>query len=131
MPYQLKPSGIYLVLLVVAHLSAALSVCLTNLHPWARVGLIFPVVLSLLYHLNVHLRAQRGWRSFTLEKGHVSVITRGGDALYGELAPRTLVTPLCVVLCAKNASKQVCQVIFCDAMDCDAFRELRVRLRFC
>lgn len=130
MRYALKPSGTYLLLLIIAHLLAMGSVCLANLPIWARLSLVLIISFSLFNNLYVHLRAKCSWRSFTLEKNYVLVNTLGGDTLSGELSRQTVVTPLCVVLCAKFGRTHHCQVIFFDAMQVDSFRGLRVRLKF-
>lgn len=119
-------------LLFVVHLLAILSVCLTNLVFWARTSLALLIVVSLTHQLYLHLRAKQSWRSFSLNKKQLVVNTLGGETLSGEVIGQTVVTPLCVVLCARLAGckRTVCQVVFPDAMQAEAFRELRVRLRF-
>lgn len=119
-------------LVLAVHLLVITSICLTDLVFWARASLVLLIVASLIHQLYLHLRARQCWRSFTLDRWRVVVNTSGGDELSGELTQQTLVTPYCVVLCARLAGDRlpVCQVIFRDAMQTDEFRDLRVRLKF-
>jgi len=108
------------------------SVGLTNLLVWARSGLVLFIFFSMFYCLYRQTRAKHSWRSFSLEQEYVVINTLRGDVLSGEVTHQTVVTPQCVVLCARldGYKLPVCQVIFRDAMQVDAFRELRVRLKF-
>ncbi len=117
-------------MLFVVHLAAAVSVCLANIVVWARFCLVLLIAVSLLYQLYRYMHA--GWRSFFLDHRQLRVNTRSGEMLQGSVLHQTLVTPCCVVLCARidGYRRPVCQVIFKDAMQTEAFRELRVRLRF-
>jgi hypothetical protein len=130
--FAIKPSGIYVLMSLAVHLLALAAVFSANLPLWVISGLFVLILFNLLNHIYRHARAGVSWRSVTLFKDHLVVNTLNGDELNGELAPQTVVTPLCVVLCARlnGCRRPVCQVIFRDAMSADAFRELRVRLRF-
>jgi hypothetical protein len=132
--FVIRPSRIFSSLLLVIHLLAVISVCLTPLPGWARLSLSLLITISLFYHLYRYalLRARYAWRSFSLDKKTVTVSTQGGGELYGNVAHSTVVTAHCVVLCARLEGYKlpVCQVIFSDAMPDEAFRELRVRLRY-
>lgn len=132
MLFNIRISRIFVSLLFVVHLLAILSVCLTNLVLWARASLALLIVASLIHQLYCHRRAKHAWRSFSLNQKQLVINTLGGETLNGELMHQTVVTPHCVVLCASvnDHKRPVCQVIFRDAMQADAFRELRVRLRF-
>ena len=127
MQFEVKPSRPLVVMLFAVHLLSMISVALTDLPVWARIGIVLCIAASLIYHL----RRKSCWRSFTLDQRRVSVTTAHGDELSGELASGTLVIAHCVVLCVKpdGARFAVCQLIFPDAMPQAAFRELRVRLR--
>jgi glucose uptake protein GlcU len=126
----LKPSGTYVSMLIFMHLLAMAAVFLTDLPLWARSGLALLIFFGLFYHLYRQQWAGRAWRSFSLEQRHVLVNTLGGFTLKGELVRQTVITPICVVLCARFDVLPVCKVIFYDAMQADAFRELRVRLNY-
>lgn len=132
MLFKIRISRTFVLLLFVVHLLAIISVCLTNLVFWARASLALLIVASLIHQLYLHLRAKHVWRSFSLNQKQLVINTLGGEALNGELMHQTVVTPHCVVLCARvdERKRPVCQVIFRDAMQTDAFRELRVRLKF-
>lgn len=132
MLFVIKPSGAFVLLLISMHLLVILSVCLTNLMLWARLGLSVAILISLFHQLYRHAWARQSWRTFSLDKKTVVVNTLGGDQVSGELTHQTVITPYCVVLCARldGFRLPVCQVIFRDAMQADAFRELRVRLKF-
>jgi hypothetical protein len=130
MLFTLRPSVTYVLMLLTVHLLAGVCIFLSNLPLWARLSILLLIVFSLLYEL--YRQKQSGWRSFSLNHKHVSIKTAAGLDLEGELAPQTLVTIWCVVLCVRRPEQAfpACQVIFPDAMQADAFRELRVRLRF-
>ncbi|MEI7455091.1 MAG: protein YgfX [Nitrosomonadales bacterium] len=124
--FSLKPSRIYFILLLAMHALVVTSIFLTNLPLWARAGIACAVVLNGLYQPRTVTR----WRSFTLDKTRLEITSLSGEAWVGELCSRTVVIPLCVVLCVRpdGRSRPVCQVIFSDAMDAENFRDLRVRL---
>ena len=130
--FVIKPSRTFCWLLVAVHLLVIVSIYLTNLVLWARIVLALLIVFSLFHQLYCHVRARQSWRSFSLEQKRVVVNTAGGEELNGEVVHGTVVTSHCVVLCARLEGDKlpVCQVIFRDAMQADAFRELRVRLKF-
>ncbi|MDO8350036.1 MAG: hypothetical protein Q7S94_02655 [Gallionella sp.] len=132
--FVIKPSRMFASLLLVAHLLAVVSVYLIPVVIWARLSLSLLIFFSLFYHLYRYalLRSRHSWRSFSLDQKHITVSTQGGAELYGDVAYRTVVTAHCVVLCARMEGYKlpVCQVIFSDALPDEAFRELRVRLRY-
>lgn len=130
--FEIKPSRIFVLLLIALHQLAILSVCMTNLVLWAQLALSAAISISMMHHLYRHVWANQAWRALSLDKKQVLIHTLGGEQLSGILAHQTVVTPGCVVLCARLDGHKlpVCQVIFRDAMQADAFRELRVRLRF-
>lgn len=132
MLFAIQPSKIYVLMLLAMHLAAIVSVSLTNLPDWARLCLALLIAASLLHHLYRHVWATGVWRSFFLDQRRVVVNTLAGNELNGYILPQTVVTPCCVVLCVKLDVYKlpVCQVIFRDAMQHGAFRELRVRLKF-
>lgn len=128
MQFEIQPSRTFVALLLAVHLLAMITISLTDLPVWARISIVLLIAASLIHHL----RSKQSWRSFTLDQRRVTVTTLGGSVLSGELAQQSVVIPYCVVLCARldGARFIVCQVIFPDAMQKEAFRELRVRLRF-
>ena len=130
MLFALKPSRTYVLMLLAAHLAAATTIFLTNLPAWARICLVLLIAVSLSYQWHRHLHAS--WQSFFLEQRHLRIMTRSGFEAMGMVLDRTVVIPFCVVLCAKldGARLPVCQMIFKDALQTDAHRELRVRLKY-
>ncbi len=132
MLFAIQSSKTYVLMLLAMHLAAIVSVSLTNLPVWARLCLALLIAASLLHQLYCHVWAGDAWRSFLLDQRRLVVNTLAGDELNGHILPQTVVTPCCVVLCAKldGYKLPVCQVVFRDAMQHGAFRELRVHLKF-
>ncbi len=132
MQFEILPSRTFVALLSAVHLLAMMTVALTDLPVWARAGIMLLITASFVYQCHLHLRNTQRWHSFTLEGRGVTVTTADGAVLSGELAETTVVIPHCVVLCVrlKRARFNVRRVIFPDAMQKEAFRELRVRLKF-
>ena len=133
--FVVKPSKTFVLLLLAVHLLAVGSVWLSNVALWIRLVLSVPVLLSLFYHLSRHalMRSKSSWLSFSLDQKCAHFSTIGGSEFNGEIMHRTVVTPYCVVLCVRpeGGKPPVTQVIFRDALQDEAFRELCVRLRFC
>jgi len=130
MLFVLKPSRIYLWMLLLTHLLLAVAISLTHLPTWSRIGLVLVVAASLLYQWHLHLHAS--WQSFFLEQRNLRIRTQSGFEKMGMVLDRTVVIPFCVVLCARleGARRPVCPLIFRDALPKDAHLELRVRLKF-
>lgn len=128
--FIIKPSKTYLLMVFVAHLAAFATVCLTSLAVWARFFLVLLIAASLFYQLYRYWHTS--WRSFFLDQRQLRINTRAGETRQGRVLHQTLVTPCCVVPCARLDGYRwpVCQVVFRDAMSMDAFRELRVHLKF-
>ncbi len=130
MLFILKPSRTYALMLLVSHLAAAITICLTSLPAWARICLVLLIAVSLFHQWHRHLHAS--WQSFFLEQRYLRIKTRSGLESMGTILDRTVVIPCCVVLCAKldGARQPVCQLIFKDALPTESHRELRVRLKY-
>lgn len=132
--FVIKPSRYLFLLLLALHALALCSVWFTDLTVLLQLGLSLLVLLSLFYHFKRHvlLRGKQSWRAFSLDKLHVDVITRGGEELAGCILDQTVVTPYFVLLRVRLDGRRfaVSRIIFSDALQTDAFRELRVRLRF-
>jgi hypothetical protein len=130
----IKPSPIFAVLLLFMHTTAAIAVYLTAIPLQAMLALNLLVALSLIYHLarDVLLRLPNSWREVTLVSGGVSVVTRDGSSFLGQVENKTTVSPYVVVLCVrlKGRRQVITRVIFPDALDAGAFRELCVQLKF-
>lgn len=132
--FVIKPSRNLALLLLALHALALVSVWFTNLPVLLQLGLSLLALLSLLYHFSRHvlLRGKQSWRAFSLDKLSVAVTTLGGEELLGSVLNQTVVTPYFVLLRVKLEEHRVpvSRIICCDALQADAFRELRVRLRF-
>lgn len=132
--YFLKPSRIYSLSLVIAPLLAITSVFLANIEGVVQFLLVMLVALGIFPALwrEALLRHATSWQSIILQQRHVRIIRRNADEVSGEVMHRTLVMPLCIVLWVRTeGGVSVSQVIFPDALQDDAFRELCVRLKHC
>ncbi len=130
----IKPSVRFATVLLLSHAMAASVVYMTAL-PWtARLVLFLPIALSLPYHLarDALLISPDSWREISLNPSGLSVIARDGSKLSGRIAGKSLVSPYLVLLRIRPEGRYrtISRIIFPDAMDRDAFRELRVRLKF-
>ena len=130
----IKPSPIFAVLLLFIHAAAAVVVCLTAISLPVKLALLLLVASSLTYHLarDVLLLLPESWSKVTLVPGGMSVTTRDGSSLFGQIENGTTVSPYCIVLRVRLEGRRLfsSRVIFPDALDAGAFRELCVRLRF-
>ena len=116
-------------MLIAAHLLAICAVLAADMPHWAGASVSVLLLCNLLDLVFFDVPGRR-WRSFALSQRRLTVDMPDGHALGGELLPQTLVIPFCVVLRARLEGRMRSQVIFADAMSEDAFRELRVRLRY-
>jgi len=132
--FQLKPSPTFVLLLFGMHSLALVSVWLTHLETWLHLTLSLLILLSFYRALSRYalLRDESSWRSFSLNQHHLVINTRSGEELGGEVMHRTVVTSHCIVLCVSVDGHKIPfgQVIFFDAMQAEAFRELRVSLKY-
>jgi hypothetical protein len=129
-----KPSPIFAVLLLFMHAIAATVVCLTAIPLPATLALLVLIALSLIYHLSrdVLLLLPNSWSEVTLVPGGLSVETRDGVRFLGQLENKTTVSPYFVVLRVRLEGRRlpVTRVIFPDALEIGAFRELCVLLKY-
>jgi len=129
-----KPSLIFAVLLLFMHATAAIVVYLTAVSLPATLALLVLIALSLIYHLarDVLLLLPNSWCEITLAPGGLSVVTRDGAGFLGQLENKTTVSPYFVVLRVRLEGRRmhVNRVIFPDALEAGAFRELCVQLKF-
>lgn len=99
-----------------------------------RLALFMSVLASLSFHLarDAFLMLPTSWRRLSLQDGVATILMRNGPVLSGQVARDSVVTPLFVILRIKPDGKRwsIARVIFPDAMEQDAFRELCVRLRY-
>ena len=124
----LKPSLRLCLWLVMAHAAAALVLSVTALPLWARFAMLQVVLFSLVYYLarDAFLWCPDSWCEICHEHGNFFVLTRAGARFGGKIARRTTVTPhfLCIGLDGHRSQR----VIFADALDKEAYRELCVQL---
>ncbi|OGT24518.1 MAG: hypothetical protein A2342_01555 [Gallionellales bacterium RIFOXYB12_FULL_54_9] len=132
--FFLRPSRIFFLLLLLLYVMLFVVVSLTALVLWSRILLNVLIILSFIYHLtlDVLLLRRASWISLVLDENRLVVGLRGKDALSGELAPRTVITPYAIVICVRleHVKLPICRVIFCDALNKEDFRLLRVRLKY-
>lgn len=131
----IHPSPRLLVLLLSSHLIAALAVCVSVMPPLVRLVLLLPVLVSLAFHLarDAFLMLPASWFSLSVgEGGAATIIARDGSVLTGQVAGGSVVTPWFVMLRIRPEGKRrsAARVLFPDALERDAFRELCVRLRY-
>lgn len=132
--FALNPSRHFFLLLLFLYATLFVVVCLTALALWARILINILIVFSFIHHLTLDVLLLRpaSWRSIELDGHHVVVATRSHEPLSGELSPRTVITPYVIVLFVKQERHfmPACRVLFCDTMKKEAFRQLRVRLKY-
>jgi hypothetical protein len=130
----IKSSVLFVLLLSVLYVLLVATLCLTHLDIWVRLSILSLILLSFFHHLFLDaLRlSPASWISLSLNENHLVVGFRAGDVLSGVVMERSVITPWCVVLCARLEGRQLpaCTVIFRDAMQPEAFRQLRVRLKY-
>lgn len=134
MNMAVKPSLRFALLLLLLHITAAGVVYMTAMPLGYRLAAILLILLSLIYYLlrDVLLLSAGSWREISLNQDGISLITRNGSKLFGQVTNKTVVSPLLVVLRVRTEGRQllVSRVIFPDALGADAFREFCVRLKF-
>ena len=130
----IKPSPRLALLLLLFHTIVAIVVYLTAMPLAARLAMLALILLSLVYYLarDVLLLFPDSWREVAFDQGGVSVVTRNGSGLSGQVASSTMVSPFFAVLRIRPEGHRlpVSRAIFPDALDAGAFRELSVYLRF-
>lgn len=131
---SIKSSVRFAMVLLLSHAIAASAACLTAMPGTARLAVFSLIALSLYYYLarDVFLIFSNSWREISLDQSSASVVAQDGSKLIGLVAGKTIVSPYFVLLRIRPEGRYrlASRVIFSDAMDVDAFRELRVRLKF-
>lgn len=132
--FTIRPSKVFSILLILLYLFAIQSVLLVSFPRYLQLALCGVLFLSLLQQLfqHVFLRAQSSWRSFAITERQLTLVTQDGTELNGEVMASSVVTPFCVFLSIRLEGQflPVSQAIFFDAMDKEAFRALRVQLKY-
>lgn len=127
------PSSQLAILLALMHLLAAFSVAAVPVPLSVSAVLILAVLASLSFYLarDALLLLPGSWRSLSVVEGRAAVVTRNDSELSGSVEGGSVATPYFVVLRFRPEGRRasVARVIFADAMDREAYRELCVRLR--
>jgi hypothetical protein len=132
--FVIGSSCLFTLLLCTLYALLISTVLLTHLDLWVRISISSLIILSFIHHLTLDaLRSSsKSWVALTLNENQLVVGLRSGISISGVLMQRSVITPACVVLCAKldGYPLPACTVIFRDAMPVEAFRQLRVRLKY-
>jgi hypothetical protein len=132
--FVIGTSRLFILLLSALYVLLISTVLLTHLELWVRISISSLILLSFFHHLFLDARRSgaKSWVSLTLNERQLVVGLRSGIAISGVLMQRSVITPACVVLCARLDGYHLpaCTVIFRDAMPQEAFRQLRVRLKY-
>jgi uncharacterized membrane protein YedE/YeeE len=129
-----KPSLRFAMLLLLFHLVVAAVVCVTAMPLVLRLAMLLLIALSLFYYLarDALLLFRNSWCDISFAQGCVYVVARDGSSFAGQVANETTVSPYFVVLRIRLEGHRmpVSRVIFPDAMNAGAFRELCIHLKF-
>ncbi len=132
--FRLHSSGIFSALLLFAYALAIAIVFLLPVIAWFKIALCLLLSASLSYHLmrDAWLLFSASCVAIRFEGGDVTLVTRAGREISGNLARSSVVTPLLTVLNVLPAGKKGMRsvVIFPDSMNGERFRELRVLLKW-
>lgn len=132
--FQLRPSRYLAVALIAAHGAAFAALLPQTLPAWAKAALALILLLSLIYHLRRYawLSAPDSCIALRLEGDQVTVATRVGAEWTGTVSSNTLVTPFLTVLnvMPQGARFSRSVIIMQDSLDREAFRQLRVNLKW-
>jgi len=100
----INPSLRFALLLLLLHATVAVVISVAVMPLAARLALLIPILLSLLYYLarDALLRLPESWCEISLTQDTVLVVTRDGSDFSGKVASNTTVSPYFVVLCIKR-----------------------------
>lgn len=130
----IKPSLRLALLLLLFHAMVAIVVYMTVMPPAARLAMLILILLSLFYYLarDALLFFPDSWREISFDQDRVSVVTRNGSCLSGQVSGKTVVSPYFSVLRIRLEGHRltVFRTIFPDALGTGAYRELSVHLKF-
>ena len=122
-------------MLIVAH-GITISALYTLPFPvWAKIALVFFILLSMVYHLwrEAWLSAPSSAVALLLEEDNLAVLTQhNGKQLNCKILCDSLVTPFLTILNVLPQDSRMAQsiIILPDSMDSVSFRQLRVRLKW-
>ena len=130
----IHPSPRFAITLLSVHVVVIIVVCLVIMPLPVKSTLLLLVVLNLTYYLlrDVFLLLPNSWREVALVPDRLLITVRDRVKVDGQIAERVIVTPYFVVLRANLEGQYFTdsRVIFPDALDKGAFRELCVLLKF-
>ncbi|MBI5625857.1 MAG: hypothetical protein HY935_01450 [Nitrosomonadales bacterium] len=130
----IKPSPRLAMFLLLSHGIASTVVYATVMPLPAKLVMLILVLLSLLYYLarDALLLFPGSWREISFDQGSVLVVTRDGSGFSGQIISSTAVSPYLAVLRVILQGRRfpVSRIIFPDALETGAFRELSVYLKF-
>lgn len=131
MHFALQPSPILKRVVFASHAFSLLLLWLTHWHFTAQFLLSLLIVLSLFHYFT--LRPNQFYSGFTLEDDQsITLIAPPDITLDGKLASGTFITPLFVVLHIQTEQRwlPITLIVFYDALPCEVFRQLRIRLKY-
>lgn len=124
----------FAILLLLAHLTAAIVVGATAMPPAAGLAALAAILLSLSYYLarDILLLLPDSWCEILQDQDSVSVTVRKGAVIQGYVANKTVVSPFFILLRIKLEGRlmPVSRVIFPDTLETGLFRKLCVHLKF-
>jgi len=124
----------FFMILLLLHMMGAILVSVVVMALAVKMAMLLLVLLSLFYYLarDVFLLLPYSWREISLDQGDAVIATRRGSKLSGRIANRTTVSPYFIVLSIKFEGFYWLhsRVIFPDALNVGAFREICVRLKY-
>lgn len=129
-----KPSARLAVILIVAAVLACLALAVISVAFWLKLLAMAVVVLATSYQvMQALLRTRRSCSALSLDsKGTWQLMTRDGNRYAATILPSSFVTPYLTILHCGLTGKwlQYHIVILPDAVEREAFRRLRVWLRW-
>jgi toxin CptA len=132
--FEFHPSRYLTIMLFAVHGAALAALLPLALPLWAKLAIVFLLLLSLLYYLlrDAWLSVRISCVGLVLEGDDVILLMRDDTRLPCVILHDTLVTPYLTVLnvLPQDARFARSVVILPDSMDAEAFRQLRVRLKW-
>lgn len=132
--FTFRPSRYLAAILIVAHGAAGLALLLVPASLWLAFPAMCLLLASFAYHLRRHawLRASSACIALRFEAEGVQLMMGNGAQLEGEISADSFVTPMLTIInVLVPAQRARCSIVILpDSMGREAFRQLRVRLRW-
>ena len=128
----LRPSLWLALLLGGLHAGALFCLWLVPLMPWAKLlgsALLLTSAVHAVFHHALN-RCARSVQALALDQAGRLEVVMGGNRLAAALVPGAFVTPWLTVLQCRTAKGRVSLLLTPDRVEAEAFRRLRVRLRW-